>query len=113
MSGLRRIQNDRATSWALRPSGLSRPKLSACSIGSPSAYTRSRRGSPPREKPAYCHGDSVTIADICLASITAVMKIFRISAADLPTAEWIIELCETLEAFAKAAPFKQAGVPES
>ncbi len=68
---------------------------------------------PLIKKPAPCHGDSATIADICLASITAVMKIFKISVADLPTVERIIERCETLEAFAKADPFKRAGAPES
>jgi maleylacetoacetate isomerase len=59
----------------------------------------------------YCHGDSVTIADILLMSIVAVMRVFKISVADIPTIDRIVALCETQEAFAKAAPFRQAGAP--
>jgi maleylacetoacetate isomerase len=60
---------------------------------------------------AYCHGDSVTIADILLMSIVAVMRVFKISVADIPTIDRIVALCETQEAFAKAAPLRQAGAP--
>lgn len=59
----------------------------------------------------YCHGDSVTIADILLMSIIAVMRVFKISVADIPTIDRIVALCETHQAFAKAAPFKQVGAP--
>jgi maleylacetoacetate isomerase len=59
----------------------------------------------------YCHGDAVTMADILLMSIVAVMRVFKISVADIPTIDRIVALCETQDAFAKAAPFRQVGAP--
>ena len=59
----------------------------------------------------FCHGDTPTIADICLASIIAVMRIFKITVADIPTIDRIIANCDALEAFAKAEPARQAGAP--
>lgn len=59
----------------------------------------------------YCHGDTVTVADILLMSIVAVMRMFNIAIADIPTIDRIVALCETQEAFARAAPLKQTGAP--
>jgi maleylacetoacetate isomerase len=59
----------------------------------------------------YCHGDSVTIADILLLSVVAVMRVFKIGVAGIPTIDRIVALCEIQEAFAKAAPFRQVGAP--
>lgn len=63
------------------------------------------------ETGTFCQGDSVTLADICLLSITAVMKVFKINVADIPTIDRIVAKCESLEAFAKADPQKQEGAP--
>ena len=62
---------------------------------------------------AYCHGDAVSMADIVLASIVVVVRAFKIVVADVPTIDRIVALCETHEAFAKAAPLAQEGAPKA
>lgn len=59
----------------------------------------------------YCHGDTPTMADICLASILAVTRLFKMSFDGLPTVDRIVAQCDALEAFAKAAPMRQRGAP--
>jgi maleylacetoacetate isomerase len=60
---------------------------------------------------AYCHGDSVTIADILLMSVVAVLRVFGFSTAGTPTIDRIVALCEMQAAFAAAAPMRQQGAP--
>lgn len=61
----------------------------------------------------FCHGESVTLADICLASIIVVMRVFKIEVANIPTIDRIMAACEKLDAFEKAAPARQQGAPQA
>ena len=64
------------------------------------------------ETGTFCHGHSPGLADICLASILVVMRVFKIEVADIPTVQRIMAACEGLPAFASAAPGRQAGAPQ-
>jgi maleylacetoacetate isomerase len=60
---------------------------------------------------AFCHGDRVTVADIVLASIPAVMQVFGVTVPGIPTVDRIVAACWQLPAFAAADPYRQAGAP--
>jgi maleylacetoacetate isomerase len=59
----------------------------------------------------FCHGDTPTMADICLASIVEMLRLFKITIPAIPTIDRIMAACDAHEAFAKAAPKLQAGAP--
>ncbi len=61
----------------------------------------------------FCHGEAPTMADICLASIIVVMRVFKIEVAGIPTVQRITAACEALDAFAKADPMRQVGAPRA
>ena len=65
------------------------------------------------ETGTFCHGHTPTLADICLASIVVMTRLFKIELPELPNVQRIMAACEQLDAFARAAPGLQAGAPQA
>ena len=70
-----------------------------------------RRLSSETDTGTFCHGDEVTLADISLASIVVMTRVFKITVAGIPTINRILFACEKLPAFQAADPYRQLGAP--
>jgi maleylacetoacetate isomerase len=67
--------------------------------------------STSKETGTYCHGEQVTMADICIASQAAGANFFKIDLAPYPTLARIAANCATIDAFVRAHPLRQPGAP--
>jgi maleylacetoacetate isomerase len=66
-----------------------------------------------KETGKFAHGDSVTMADICVAAQVTGAGFFKVDVTPYPTVMRIATSCMELEPFAKAHPLKQPGAPAS
>jgi maleylacetoacetate isomerase len=63
-----------------------------------------------RETGRFCHGNTPSIADICLTSqVIGALAYFNCDTKTVPTAMRIYNQCMEMDAFAKAHPLKQPG----
>jgi maleylacetoacetate isomerase len=68
--------------------------------------------SKEKETGKFCHGDSPTLADICVATQVFGAKFFSCDTTAVPTVMRVFEQCMKLEAFDQSHPLKQPGAPK-
>lgn len=61
----------------------------------------------------FCHGDTVTFADLCLISQVMGARGFGVDISEYPTVNGIVERCLVIEAISAALPLRQKGAPAS
>ena len=61
----------------------------------------------------YCHGETITFADLCLVSHAVGLRVFKGSLEAYPTVRRIVERCMADDRFARAHPLRQPGAPSA
>jgi len=59
----------------------------------------------------FCHGDTTTLADICLASHLIAAQFFKCDTSGYPACQRVFANCMEIPAFADSHPLKQPGAP--
>ena len=66
-----------------------------------------------RETGRFCHGDTPTMADICLSGQVFAAGYFNVATNGVPTVMRIFDECMKIDAFDRSQPLKQPGAPKS
>jgi len=62
----------------------------------------------------FCHGDTPTMADICMASqVIGATNYFKCDTAGLPTVMRVFRACMAIDAFDRSQPLKQPDAPRN
>ncbi len=59
----------------------------------------------------FCHGNEISIADLCLTSHVMGARGFQVDMAPYPTINRIVDACCAIDAVARALPLRQPGAP--
>lgn len=61
----------------------------------------------------FCHGDRITVADICVTGLAMIGRVFKLDLPETPVLTGIVGRCLAEDAFARAEPSRQPDAPKA